>query len=61
MEIHYNQTVKRQGKKRILKAAREKKSVIYKEIPIRLLADFSTETASQREWQDSFKAMKGKT
>jgi len=44
-----------------LKAAREKKSVIYKEIPIRLLADFSTETSSQREWQDSFKAMKGKT
>ena len=31
-------------KEKILKAAREKKQVTYKGTPIRLLADFSTET-----------------
>ena len=32
-------------KKRILKAAREKKLVTYRGVPIRLSADFSKETA----------------
>ena len=33
----------------------------YKGIPIRLTADFSTETLqARREWQDIFKVMKGK-
>ena len=45
----------------ILKAAREKQSVTYKGTPIRLLADFSTETLqARREWQVIFKALKGK-
>ena len=35
-------------KERILKAAREKQRVIYKGIPIRLSADFSTETSQAR-------------
>ena len=35
-------------KKRILKAAREKKLVTYKGVPIRLSADFSTETVQAR-------------
>ena len=48
-------------KERILKAARETKSVNYKRTPIRLSADFSTETLqARREWQEIFKALKGK-
>ena len=48
-------------KERILKAAREKQSVIYKGTPIRLSADFSTETLQARmEWQEIFIALKGK-
>ena len=46
---------------RILKAAREKQSVTYKGTPIRLSADVSTETLqARREWQEIFKALKGK-
>ena len=48
-------------KERILKATREKQSINYKRSPIRLSADFSTETLqARREWQDIFKALKGK-
>uniref|UniRef100_A0A8D0TTD4 L1 transposable element RRM domain-containing protein n=1 Tax=Sus scrofa TaxID=9823 RepID=A0A8D0TTD4_PIG len=48
-------------KERILKAAREKQSINYKGTPIRLSADFSTETLqARREWQDIFKVLKGK-
>ena len=48
-------------KERILKAAREKQNVTYKGTPIRLSADFSTETLqARREWQDIFKVLKGK-
>ena len=47
-------------KERILKAAREKR-VIYKEVPIRLSADFSKETLeTRRDWQEVFQVMKGK-
>ena len=48
-------------KERILKAAREKQSINYKGTPIRLSADFSTETLqARREWQEIFKVLKGK-
>ena len=48
-------------KERILKTAREKQSINYKGTPIRLSADFSTETLqARREWQDIYKVMKGK-
>ena len=48
-------------KERILKAAREKQSINYKGTPIRLSADFSTETLqARREWQDIFKVLKEK-
>ena len=48
-------------KDRILEAAREKDTVTYKGIPIRLSADFSKETLQgMRGWQEVFKAMKGK-
>ena len=46
---------------RILKAAREKQRVNYKGTPIRLSADFSTETMQARtEWQNIFKVLKEK-
>ena len=48
-------------KERILKAAREKDTVTYKGVPIRLSADFSKETLqARRGWKDVFKIMKGK-
>ena len=48
-------------KERILKAAREKQNVTYKGTPIRVSADFSTETLqTRREWQEIFKVLKGK-
>ena len=45
-------------KERILKAARDKKLVTYRGVPIRLSANFSKETAGQRDWQEMFKVMK---
>ena len=48
-------------KERILKAAREKETVTYKGVPIRLSADFSKETLqARRGWQEVFQVMKGK-
>ena len=43
--------IKYKGK--ILKAAREKKQITYKGIPIRLTSDLSAETLqARREWED---------
>ena len=48
-------------KERILKAAREEEIVTYKEVPIRLSADFSKETLqARRDWQEVFQVVKGK-
>ena len=48
-------------KERILKAAREKETVTYKIVPIRLSADFSKETLqARRGWKETFEVMKGK-
>ena len=48
-------------KERILKAAREKETVIYKGVPIRLSADFCKETLqARRGWKEVFKVMKDK-
>ena len=48
-------------KERILEAAREKKLVTYRGIPIRLSADFSKETLqATRDWQQIFKVIKSK-
>ena len=48
-------------KERILKAAREKQTVIYKGVPIRLSADFSTETLqARRDWYEVLKVMESK-
>ena len=48
-------------KVRILKAAREKETVTYKGVFIRLSADFSKETLqARRGWKEVFKIMKCK-
>ena len=48
-------------KERILKASREKETVTYKGVPIRLSADFSKETLQvRRGWKEVFQVMKGK-
>ena len=48
-------------KERILEAAREKETVTYKGLLIRLSADFSTETLQARTgWKEVFQVMKGK-
>ena len=48
-------------KERILKAARETQRLNYKATPIKLSADFSTETLqARRDWQDTFKVLKRK-
>ena len=52
---------KMKDKGRILEAAREKDTVTYKGVPIRLSADFSKETLkARRSWKEVFKVMKGK-
>ena len=49
------------NKERILEAAREKETVTYKGVPIRLSADFSKETLQARKrWKEVFQVMKGK-
>ena len=48
-------------KERILKVAREKETVTYKGVPVRLSDDFSKETLqARRGWKEVFKVMKGK-
>ena len=43
---------------RILKASREKETVTYKGVPMRLSADFSKETLqARRDWQETFTMM----
>ena len=50
-----------EDKEKIWKAAREKKQITYKGIPIRLLADFLAETLqARRECHDILNVMKGK-
>ena len=48
-------------KERILKTAREKETVTYKAVPIRLSVDFSKESLqTRRDWLGVFKVMKSK-
>ena len=52
---------KMKQKERILEAARDKDTVTYKAVHIRLSADFSIETLqARRGWKEVFKVMKGK-
>ena len=49
-------------KERILRAAKEKQLVTYQRAPIKLSADFSTETSqARRDWQEIFKVIKERT
>ena len=49
-------------KERILKASREKETVTYKGVPIRLSADFLKETLqTKRGWKEVFKVLQGPT
>ena len=53
--------LKIKDKERIFKAAREKETVTYKGVSIRLSADFSKETLqARRAWKAVFQVMKGK-
>ena len=48
-------------KERVLKAARERKLVTYKGVPMRLSAGFSKETLQARKyWQEIFQVMKSR-
>ena len=48
-------------KEKILKATRERETVTYKGVPIRLSGDFSKQTLqARRGWKEVFKVMKGK-
>ena len=48
-------------KERILKTAREKETVTYKGMPIRLSANFSKETLqARRSWKEGFAIVKSK-
>ena len=52
---------KMKQKERIIEAAREKDTVTYKGLPIRLSADFPKETLQAKKgWQEVFQVMKGK-
>ena len=54
-------TLPKVKQERILEAAREKETVTYKGVPIRLSGDFSKETLqARRGWKEVFKVMKGK-
>ena len=58
---HIIKLPKIKDKEKILKAAREKETVTYKGVPIRLSADFSKETLQARSgWKEIFQVMKGK-
>ena len=58
---HITITFAKNREERILKAAREKETVTYKGVPIRLSADLSKETLqATRGWKEVFQAMKCK-
>jgi hypothetical protein len=52
-------TISTEHKERILKAVREKNQITYKSKPIKITADFSTETLkARRAWSEVFGALK---
>ena len=58
---HIITLLKNKEKERISKATREKETVTYKGVTMRLSADFSKETLkARRDWKEVFKVMKGK-
>ena len=60
-KAHVITLAKIKDKRRILKAAREKETVTYKGVPIRLSAEISKETIqARRGWKEVFKVMKSR-
>ena len=60
-KAHHNYITQDETEERILEAAREKDTVTYKGVPIRLWADFSKVTLqARRGWKEVFQVMKGK-
>ena len=58
---HIIMTLSKIKDERILNAAREKETVIYKGVPISLSVDFSKETLkARRGWKEVFQVMKGR-
>ena len=58
---HIRITLVKMKQERILEAAKEKDTVTYKGVPIRLSADFSKETLqARRGWKEVFRVRKGK-
>ena len=58
---YHSETGKYKDKEKILKAARDKHALTYKERPIRLMADLSTETwQARKEWQEIFNVLNRK-
>ena len=52
---------KYKDKEKILRAARDKRALTYKERPIRLMTNLSSETwQARKEWQDIFNVMNRK-
>jgi hypothetical protein len=52
------ETTRTENRERIRKAVREKKQIMYKGKPIKILADFSMETLkARREWSQVFQAL----
>ena len=62
MPIHISiKLTKTKHKEKILKASSEEQQVTYRGNPLRLTADLSAEILqASREWQDTFKVLKGK-
>lgn len=47
-------------KEKILKVAREKQLLVFKNISVSLIADFSEITEVRRQWDNLFRVLKGK-
>ena len=60
-KAYHNFLTKIKEKERILKAARERETVTYRGVPIRLSTDFSKETLqARRGWKEVCEVMKSK-
>lgn len=57
--MHLSKNGEKQIRRKILETVREKWLIVYKGNPMRLIADFSSETIEARkEWDDTFEMLK---
>jgi hypothetical protein len=55
---YYHKTTSTENRERILKTIREKKQIMHKGKPIKITADFSTDTLkARRTWSETFRAL----